>query len=70
MFSFTAGLVTTYIEDGEDEDLIKLVHNTLQEYFELNQWGLFPELELDMARNCLSYLSSTNLEAENVLTGN
>ena len=57
IFSSTAGLVTTYIEDGEDEDSIKLVHYTLQEYFELNQWRHFPELGLDMARKCLSYLS-------------
>ena len=59
MFSVTAGLVTTYVAEDEEEEQesLRLVHYTLQEYFELNQRRLFPEPELDMARKCLSYLS-------------
>ena len=38
MLSSTAGLVTTDLEDGEDEDSIKLVH------YKLNQWRLFKRI--------------------------
>ena len=59
MLSVTADLVTTFVEEDEEEEQesLRLVHYTLQEYFELNPRRLFPELEIDMARKCLSYLS-------------
>lgn len=53
----TAGLVITYQDDDHEQDLFRLVHYTLQEYFEANHKRLFPNSDLDMAKMCLSYLS-------------
>lgn len=57
LLSVTAGLVITYEDKDRDQELFRLVHYTLQEYLESNQELLFPDLELEMARACLSYLS-------------
>lgn len=57
LLSVTAGLVVTYLEKGREQTLFRLVHYTLQQYLEINQERLFPSLELDMARACLTYLS-------------
>ena len=56
LFSVTAGLVTNYT-DQKGKESCRFVHYTLQEYFESNRERLFPDLDLIMARVCLSYLS-------------
>ena len=61
LLNATVGLVTTYVEDrgyrGQSgQESIRLVHYTLQQYFEINQKRIFPNLKVDMARTCLSYL--------------
>lgn len=76
MLSVTAGLVTTSQEQiySEKEKVLRhvpvfrLVHYTLQEYFELDQTRLFPNLKLDMARACLSYLSLDDFGSGNCAT--
>ncbi|CAD6584369.1 MAG: hypothetical protein ASARMPRED_001750 [Alectoria sarmentosa] len=57
LLSVTAGLVITYEDKDCDQELFRLVLYTLQEYLESNQELLFPDLGLEMARACLSYLS-------------
>ena len=58
LLDVTAGLVITYQTNkfGEQREWCRFVHYTLQEYLEANQKGLFPSLEFDMARVCLSHL--------------
>ncbi|TVY81967.1 Ankyrin-1 [Lachnellula suecica] len=51
--SACAGLVTV---DGESE-IIRLVHYTTQDYFQRTQHKWFPDVEIDMARICVTYLS-------------
>lgn len=53
MVSVCAGLVTV----DEKSDVIRLVHYTLQEYFEKTQKCWFPDAEFDITRTCLTYLS-------------
>ena len=57
LLSVTAGLVITYEVERHGAYYFRLVHYTLQEYLERNQERLFPNLQLEMARACLSYLS-------------
>lgn len=60
LLDVTAGLVITYQTNDfrGQREWCRFVHYTLQEYLETNQKGLFPSLELDMARVCFSYLCS------------
>ncbi|RYP43976.1 hypothetical protein DL768_009507 [Monosporascus sp. mg162] len=51
--SVCAGLVT--IDNGSG--IIRLVHNTTQEYFERTWRRWFPDAEDDIARACVTYLS-------------
>ncbi len=59
LLDVTAGLVITYQTNDfmGQREWCRFVHYTLQEYLKANQKELFPSLELDMARVCLSYLS-------------
>lgn len=60
LLSVTVGLVTMFIEDeGSTYETrsVRLVQYTLQEHFECNQKRPFNNLDLNMARACLSYLS-------------
>ena len=59
LLGVTAGLVITYQPNDHsgERKWCRFVHYTLQEYLEAHQKELFPSLELDMARVCLSYLS-------------
>ena len=57
LHSATAGLATTFLEPREDSPSLRLVHYTLHEYFQQNQKRIFPNLQLNMARVCLTYLS-------------
>jgi len=52
MVSVCAGLVTIDEESG----IIRLVHYTTQEYFELTQKRWFPDAETDIANTCVTYL--------------
>jgi hypothetical protein len=47
-----AGLVTV----DEVSDIIRLVHYTIQEYFERTQMIWFPDAETDIATTCVTYL--------------
>ena len=53
MVSVCAGLVTVDEESG----IIRLVHYTMQEYFQQTQAHWFPDAEADITRICVSYLS-------------
>lgn len=67
LLSVTVGLVTMFIEDeGSTNETrsVRLVHYTLQEYFECNQKRPLNNLELKMARACLSYLSLDEFRSE------
>ena len=63
LLSATAGLVITYQDDENGPKFLRLAHYTLQEYLETNQERLFPNLEVDMARTCLSYLCLDEFES-------
>ena len=56
LLNVTAGLVITHHDEDYEQNELRLVHYTLQEYLEINQERLFPDPQLDMARTCLSYL--------------
>jgi len=51
--SSCAGLVTV----DEESDIIRLVHYTAQEYFERTKDEWFPNMEIDVASACVTYLS-------------
>lgn len=57
LFSVTAGLVINHQQEDDNPKRVRLVHYTLQEYLELNRQRLLSDLDLDMARVCMSYLS-------------
>lgn len=59
MVSVCAGLVTV---DGES-GIIRLVHYTTQEYFERTQEKWFPNIQTDIARICVTYLSFDEFES-------
>jgi len=53
LVSACAGLVT--IE--QESNIIRLVHYTVQQYFERTRMHLFPTAEMEITRTCLTYLS-------------
>ncbi|KAI3545393.1 hypothetical protein CSPX01_05037, partial [Colletotrichum filicis] len=53
MVSVCAGLITVNDQSG----VVRLVHQTTQEYFEEKRHQLFPELESQIVKACISYLS-------------
>jgi Ankyrin repeats (3 copies) len=53
MVSVCAGLVTVDEESG----IIRLVHYTIQEYFERTQREWLPDAETDITNTCVTYLS-------------
>ena len=57
LLSVTAGLVITSLYQPSKQKVFRLVHYTLQEYLEINQEQLFPDLHVDIATACLAYLS-------------
>ncbi|KAL6799179.1 ankyrin repeat-containing domain protein [Trichoderma sp. SZMC 28013] len=64
MVSVCAGLVTV----DEHSDVIRLVHYTVQEYFE-QTWGTwFPNAQTDIAKTCITYLSFDIFKAGASLT--
>lgn len=56
LLGVTAGLVITHLDKYCKQKVFRLVHYTLQEYLQISQKRLLPNLELDMARTCLAYL--------------
>ena len=67
VLSVTAGLVVIAAA-GPEMRVFRLVHYTLQEYLQINQEGLFPKLESEMAIMCLSYLSLDKFESGGCLS--
>jgi hypothetical protein len=59
MVSVCAGLVTVDKESGN----IRLMHYTVQEYFEKAQTQWFQNAENDLATTCATYLSFINFES-------
>ncbi|KFZ23699.1 hypothetical protein V502_01827 [Pseudogymnoascus sp. VKM F-4520 (FW-2644)] len=59
MVSVCAGLVTV----DEESEIIRLVHNTTQEYFERTRETLFPNLETEITKICVTYLSFDTFES-------
>lgn len=59
MISVCAGLVTV----DEESTIIRLVHYTTQEYFELTQSNWFPNAEADITSTCITYLSFRTFES-------
>lgn len=57
--------VPTYLYSTE---ALVLVHYTLQEYLETNCERLFPTMQYDMAKTCLTYLSYEELKASPIST--
>jgi ankyrin repeat protein len=53
MVSVCAGLVTV----DEESEIIRLVHYTTQEYFERTKETWFPNLEAEITKICVTYLS-------------
>ncbi|CAF9940730.1 hypothetical protein IMSHALPRED_002143 [Imshaugia aleurites] len=53
LLNISAGLISI----DQNSNTIRLVHYTLQEYFENNRGTLVPDSEVEMARTCLTYLS-------------
>lgn len=56
----TAGLITTFkLKIGRSREclFVRFVHNTLQEYLEINQAQIFPNVQRLIAETCLTYLS-------------
>ena len=53
MISTCAGLVTV----EQETRIIRLVHYTTEEYFKRTRNHWFPDVEVDIARTCVSYLS-------------
>ncbi|KZL76387.1 ankyrin repeat protein [Colletotrichum tofieldiae] len=53
MISVCAGLVTI----NEDSDIIRLVHQTTQEYFDERKHDLFQDFSSEMTTTCVGYLS-------------
>lgn len=68
ILSTTVGLLSTFeVDDSKSSAFpteVKFVHNTLQEYLEVNHERLFPTTERDMASICLTYLSFINYETD------
>ncbi|KXH49871.1 hypothetical protein CNYM01_08064 [Colletotrichum nymphaeae SA-01] len=58
MISVCAGLVTVSERSG---GVIRLVHQTTQEYFERKRHQFFPEIDSQMAMACTNYLSIKNV---------
>ncbi|KFY29750.1 hypothetical protein V493_02257 [Pseudogymnoascus sp. VKM F-4281 (FW-2241)] len=58
MVSVCAGLVTV----DEESDIIRLVHYTTQEYFERTRETWFPNLETEITKICVTYLSFDTFE--------
>ncbi|KAJ5935976.1 hypothetical protein N7454_005274 [Penicillium verhagenii] len=59
LISVCAGLVTV----DEESDIIRLVHYTVQEYFERTQHHWFPDAEINITKVCVSYLSFDMFES-------
>jgi hypothetical protein len=59
MVSVCAGLVTVDYESK----IIRLVHQTMQKFFERTQARWFPDAETDNTRTCVTYLSFTVFES-------
>ncbi|KAL0779255.1 hypothetical protein CaCOL14_003739 [Colletotrichum acutatum] len=57
MISVCAGLITV----SEKSGVVRLVHQTTQEYFEEKRHQFFPELESQIAKICVGYLSFENV---------
>lgn len=57
MISVCAGLITV----SEKSGVVRLVHQTTQEYFEEKRHQFFPELESQIAKTCVGYLSFENV---------
>jgi ankyrin repeat protein len=64
--SLCAGLVTV----DEESNIIRLVHNTAQEYFERTRTHWFPNTEIDIVNTCITYLSFDAFSTGFCLTDN
>lgn len=61
--SSCAGLVTV----DKEGDIVRLVHYTTQEYFVRTKDEWFPDMESDLARTCVTYLSYSCFEGKDLL---
>lgn len=59
MVSVCAGLVTV----DEESRIIRLVHYTTQEYFERTRETWFPNLQTEITKTCVTYLSFNTFES-------
>ncbi|KAF2175872.1 hypothetical protein K469DRAFT_763229 [Zopfia rhizophila CBS 207.26] len=64
MVSVCAGLVTV----DEESDIIRLVHYTIQEYFERTWGSWFPTAQRDITMRCVTYLSFNAFSTDFCLT--
>lgn len=64
MISVCAGLVTV----DEESHIIRLVHYTVQEYFERTRKDWFPNAEENITATCVTYLSFSTFETGFCLT--
>ena len=63
----TAGLIVVSQDEnnhGQQIETMRLVHFTLQEYFEANREQLFPTMQLDISRTCLTFMNSIDIQAQ------
>ncbi|KAF9889739.1 hypothetical protein FE257_007045 [Aspergillus nanangensis] len=64
MVSVRAGLVVI----DEKSDVIRLVHYTMQEYFERTRCSWFPSAHTDITKTCIAYLSIDAFKTGSCLT--
>ena len=64
MVSVCAGLVTV----DEESNIIRLVHYTIQEYFDKTKGKWFPNAAKDIATTCITYISFDTFESGFCLT--
>ncbi|KAL8949471.1 MAG: hypothetical protein Q9222_004419 [Ikaeria aurantiellina] len=53
LLNISAGLIRV----DENSQIVSLIHHTLQEYLESNRGRLVPDVEIDFAKACVTYLS-------------
>ncbi|KAL8716183.1 MAG: hypothetical protein Q9220_000088 [cf. Caloplaca sp. 1 TL-2023] len=53
LLNISAGLIRV----DENSQIVSLIHHTLQEYLESNRGRLVPDVEIDFAKACITYLS-------------
>ena len=63
----TAGLIVVSQDEdshGQQIETMRLVHFTLQEYFEAHREQLFPTMQLDISRTCLTFMDSIDIPTQ------